>query len=96
VTAIGDVLFTPPVLLDLGCGTLRAGLDELTDTEWAATCAAAVANAGQMVLEKAPQDFKAKHDVFGPARPEWKVMHQIKKALDPNGVYAPGILPGRI
>ncbi|MBM3333606.1 FAD-binding oxidoreductase, partial [Candidatus Sumerlaeota bacterium] len=35
------------------------------------------------------------HDVFGPPRPEWELVHKIKKALDPRRIFAPGRLPGR-
>ncbi len=84
------------VHLDLGCGTLRAALDDLSDPGWKAICAIAAAKNAHVLLEKAPRAFKAAHDVFGPHRPEWRVMHRIKKALDPGGVFSPGQLPGRV
>jgi FAD/FMN-containing dehydrogenase len=34
--------------------------------------------------------------VFGPNRPEWKVMRRIKAILDPKHVFAPGRMPGRV
>ncbi len=96
VVSIGHMVADNPILLDLGCGTLRAGLDDLNDEDWDAILATAAAKGGQVVLEKAPPAFKAGHDVFGTPRPEWRVMHQIKKALDPKGVFCPGTLPGRL
>jgi FAD/FMN-containing dehydrogenase len=47
-------------------------------------------------LEKAPEEFKKRNDVFGTPQPEWKVMHRIKKALDPDNIFAPGCLPGKV
>lgn len=96
VAAAGHVMVKNPVLLDLGCGALRAGLEHIRDEEWDAICAVAADNDGQVILEKAPQTFKARHDVFGMVRPEWQLMHRIKKALDPEGVFAPGTLPGKV
>ncbi len=96
MAAVGPIIPEHPVLLDLGCGTLRAGLDELSDEDWDTICAAARANEGQVILEKAPRIFKAGHDVFGPVRTEWQVMHRIKKAMDPAGVFSPGQLPGKV
>ena len=48
-----------------------------------------------LILEKAPEDFRAKQDVFGPPRPEWKLTHGVKASLDPHGIFSPGCLPGR-
>jgi len=96
VVSVGHLVADNPVLLDLGCGTLRIGLKELNDQDWDAICSAAASKNGQVVLEKASQAFKTKHDVFGPVRPEWEIMHQIKKALDPEGVFSPGTLPGKV
>jgi FAD/FMN-containing dehydrogenase len=48
------------------------------------------------MLEKAPLAFKEQNDVFGKSRPEWKIMHRIKAALDPHHIFAPGRLPGKV
>jgi FAD/FMN-containing dehydrogenase len=47
-------------------------------------------------MEKATVEFKAHNDVFGIDRPEWKVMHRIKDALDPHHIFAPGCMPGKV
>jgi FAD/FMN-containing dehydrogenase len=72
-----------------------AGLGDLSDDNWDRMCAVALGQGGHLILEKAPVQFKKKHDVFGLSRPEWPVMHRIKAALDPQNVFAPGRLPGR-
>ena len=50
---------------------------------------------GHLMLKKAPAEFKKNHDVFGPVRPEWKIMHKVKEALDPHQIFSPGRLPGK-
>jgi FAD/FMN-containing dehydrogenase len=50
---------------------------------------------GHVLLEKAPDEFKQRNDVFGSWRPEWPLMHRVKVALDPHRVFSPGTLPGR-
>jgi len=82
-------------LTDFGCGRATLGLPSLSDEQWAAIVAAADKAGGHVVLEKAPADFKKAHEVFAPARPDWKVMHRLKAALDPHNIFAPGRLPGR-
>ena len=52
--------------------------------------------AGHAVLEKSPDEFKARNDVFGPPRPEWNLMHRVKVILDPKLIFAPGRMPGLI
>ncbi|HUT37639.1 MAG TPA: FAD-linked oxidase C-terminal domain-containing protein [Planctomycetota bacterium] len=83
------------VLLDFGCGRASLGLALLSDEQWAALCSLAAEAGGHVVAEKASAEFKQRHDVFAPERPDWKAMHRLKAALDPHGVFAPGRLPGR-
>ena len=83
------------LLVDFGCGRLTAGVADLGDGEWVSLGLLASKAAGHIVLEQAPADLKSRHDVFGPARPEWQLMHRLKAALDPRGIFAPGRLPGR-
>ena len=90
-----DVLEWPNILLDFGCGRVTAGIAELTDEAWASLCAIAAKLDGHVLLEKAPVEFKKRNDVFGPPRPEWKLMHRLKSALDPRNLFSPGRLPGR-
>ncbi|MDX2502111.1 MAG: FAD-linked oxidase C-terminal domain-containing protein, partial [Deltaproteobacteria bacterium] len=51
---------------------------------------------GHCLLIKAPDDFRKDNDVFGSPRTGWRVMHSIKAALDPDGIFAPGCLPGKV
>jgi FAD/FMN-containing dehydrogenase len=81
--------------VDLGCGRVLAGLAELDGSRWDQLCRAAADADGQVILERAPHEFKRHNDVFGPTRPEWALMHRVKDAVDPHGVFAPGRLPGR-
>jgi FAD/FMN-containing dehydrogenase len=84
------------MLLDFGCGRILAGLDALGNDEWMRLCELIAQFDGHCLLLKAPDDFRKKNDVFGLARKEWKVMHRIKAAMDPDGVFAPGCLPGKV
>jgi glycolate oxidase subunit GlcD len=84
------------IFLDFGCGRLLAGLDELSDDDWAHLGEIIDHHSGHGLLVKAPDDFRQRNDVFGRPRPEWKVMHRIKAALDPDNIFAPGRLPGRV
>jgi FAD/FMN-containing dehydrogenase len=80
----------------MGCGRILAGSDELTGGAWQKIADIATALGGHAILEAAPAEFKADHDIFGPHRSDWKLMHRIKRALDPQGLFAPGRLPGRV
>ena len=82
------------MLVDFGCGRVTAGLSSLSDADWFRLCTLAAELGGYVILERAPYEFKARHDVFGPPRPEWQLMHRLKEALDPHSVLAPGRMPG--
>ena len=84
------------VFLDFGCGRLLAGLDDMSDNEWAHLCDRIHQHNGHGLLIKAPNDFRKQNDVFGRLRPEWKIMHRIKATLDPDNIFAPGSLPGKV
>jgi D-lactate dehydrogenase (cytochrome)/glycolate oxidase len=84
------------VFLDFGCGRVLAGLDDVSDDDWSRLCGKIDQHDGHGVLVKAPDDFRKRNDVFGTPRPEWKVMHRIKAALDPDNIFAPGCLPGKV
>jgi glycolate oxidase subunit GlcD len=84
------------VLLDFGCGRVLAGLEALSNADWARLCEVIDQQGGHGLLMKAPDDFRKENDVFGTPRPEWKVMHRIKAAMDPDNIFAPGALPGKV
>jgi FAD/FMN-containing dehydrogenase len=84
------------VLLDFGCGRILAGLDTLSKDDWMRLCELIDQREGHGLLIKAPDEFRRKIDVFGTPRPEWKVMHRIKAAMDPDNIFAPGCLPGKV
>ena len=84
------------LFLDCGCGRVLAGFENMPDGTWSRLCDLGSQMGGHVVLEKAPDEFKKDHEVFGRARAEWKVMHRIKDALDPHHVFSPGRLPGKI
>ena len=68
---------------------------ELSDDQWSQVSARSDELAGHTILEKAAPEFARRHDLFGPARPDRQLTHQIKAMLDPDSVFAPGRLPGR-
>jgi FAD/FMN-containing dehydrogenase len=84
------------VFLDFGCGRLLAGLDDINDDDWARLCERIDQHDGHGLLLKSPDDFRRRNDVFGTPRMEWKVMHRIKAAMDPDNIFAPGCLPGKV
>jgi len=83
------------VLADFGCGRILSGMDDLGTESWSRLCRAAEEAQGHALLEKAPEAFRREHDVLGPPRSDWPLMHRIKAALDPHRVFAPGRMPGR-
>ena len=84
------------MLVDFGCGRILAGSSEVSDESWQEIGRRIRELAGHAVLEKSPDEFKTRHDVFGSPRPEWDLMHRVKDILDPKHVFAPGRMPGRI
>jgi FAD/FMN-containing dehydrogenase len=85
-----------PMLVDFGFGRILFGCRELTDAAWRDTGERLRELDGHVTLEKAPDEFKERNDVFGPPRPEWPLMHRVKDALDPQHIFAPGKMPGRV
>ena len=81
---------------DMGCGRILVGYDKLTADGWSEIAATVATMGGHAMLEAAPAEFKADHDVYGPEQSAWQLMHRVKRALDPDGVFAPGRLPGRV
>ena len=80
--------------LDIGCGRIFASLNSLDKDAWVTMTQTAIACNGHVQLEKSPESFRREQDVFGGTpRPEWRMMHKIKKALDPGSLFAPGRLP---
>ena len=100
VADITDALDGRPVqsgmLLDFGCGRILAGLEALGNDDWIRLGELIAQRDGHCQLIKAPDDFRKGNDVFGSPRTGWKVMHSIKAAMDPDGVFAPGCLPGKV
>jgi FAD/FMN-containing dehydrogenase len=84
------------MLADFGCGRITAGAAAVDAGVWSELCRLTAREGGHAILGKAPDEFKQDCDVFGPTRPEWKVMHRIKDILDPKHVFAPGRMPGRV
>ena len=95
VPGAGSALEGANLLLDFGCGRVLAACSCLADGAWPRFCSVAGDCGGHAILEKAPAEFKGLYDVFGPARPEWRILHQVKEALDPHNIFAPGRMPGR-
>jgi glycolate oxidase subunit GlcD len=91
-----DALPDSTVLVDFGCGRIRAGAPgELSEQAWPRLSELVGEGDGHLVLERAPTVFKRGREVFAPVRKSWNVMHRLKDALDPKGTFAPGRLPGR-
>jgi glycolate oxidase subunit GlcD len=94
--SLNNLLPKAKLFLDAGCGRILAGFEDLQDAIWSRICDLGNRLDGHVIIEKAPVDFKKRHDVFGTDRPEWKVMHRIKATLDPHNIFSPGRLPGKV
>ncbi|MHC4405180.1 MAG: FAD-binding oxidoreductase [Planctomycetota bacterium] len=81
-------------VVDFGCGRILAAVEELTESTWEGLCSAAAQTRGHAVLERAPAGFRGRVGLFGPPRADWPVMHRVKAALDPHGVFVSARLPG--
>ncbi len=95
ISAGREALGGASVLADFGCGRITVAAATLTADAWLGLCEITEEKKGHVILEKAPEEFARRHDVFGPARADWQVTHRIKAELDPHNVFAPGRLPGR-
>ncbi len=84
------------MVLDVAGGRIYAGFDALTGGQWSAIDGLTIKYKGHCKLLKAPDEFAKEHDLFGASRPDWRLSHLIKNALDPDNVFAPGALPGRV
>ena len=82
-------------LLDVAGGRIYAGFEALSDAHWNQIDALSNKSKGHCRLLKAPEAFARENDLFGSSRPDWRLSHLIKNALDPESVFAPGALPGR-
>jgi D-lactate dehydrogenase (cytochrome)/glycolate oxidase len=96
VTFLSSRLTDAKMFLDFGCGRILAGFEVMQADEWRQICDFGDQRGGHVLMEKAPVEFKKHNDVFGTTRPEWKIMHRIKAALDPHNIFAPGRLPGKV
>jgi glycolate oxidase subunit GlcD len=88
----------PPteVFLDVAGGRIYAGFEALTGSQWSDLDGMARKYKGHCKLLKATEEFRKEHDLFGSSRPDWRLSHLLKNALDPDNVFAPGALPGRV
>ena len=93
---LGQQAGSGPQLVDFGFGRILFGCRDLTAAAWREIGQRMQAIDGHVALEKAPDEFKERNDVFGPSRPEWPLMHRVKDALDPQRIFAPGKMPGRV
>jgi FAD/FMN-containing dehydrogenase len=96
VSRLSPIARPAELLLDAAHGRVYAGFDALTGEQWQKIDALAASCKGHCRLLKAPESFAGEHDLFGASRPEWRLSHLVKQALDPHKVFAPGALPGRI
>ncbi len=82
--------------IDFGCGRIFSAMESLDQDQWISLAHKLMSHEGHVQLEKAPESFCREQDVFGGIpRPEWALMHKIKKAMDPESIFAPGRMPGK-
>ena len=94
--ALDKTLSLSQSLLDSGNGRIYAGINDLSDEQWRKLCEVAARHEGHVILEKAPDGFRKNNDVFGLTNPAWKLMHRLKIELDPDSLFSPGQLPGKV
>jgi len=88
--AVQENLPDAALLIDFGCGRIIGASSQLTADAWARWGELARNSRGHVLLEKSPVDFARHCDVFGLPSDDWPLVHRIKAALDPHGVFAPG------
>jgi len=93
---LGQVVTPTGTLLDAGGGRVHAGFSALNGDQWSDIDKLTTKLKGHCRLLRAPEEFARQHDLFGSSRPDWRLSHMIKNALDPNNVFAPGALPGKV
>jgi glycolate oxidase len=96
VNEMGKIAQSSRLLLDVAGGRIYAGMESLSAEQWAKLDSLVSRCQGHGRLIKAPADFAKENDMFGSSRPEWRLSHLIKKALDPESLFSPGTLPGRV
>jgi glycolate oxidase FAD binding subunit len=84
-----------------GSGIVRAHLEAPGDlarlgAELTSLRAEAQAAEGNLILTRCPAERKAELGVWGTPRPDWRIMEQLKQALDPEAVLNPGRFVGKI
>jgi glycolate oxidase subunit GlcD len=82
--------------VDFASGCIWAAFDTMDAANWRLLTQMAARHQGHALLLKATAEFKQAHDVFGPPRTGWSIMHRIKAALDPHHIFCPGRMPGRV
>ena len=94
--ALGEVLPVSRIFADFGCGRILAGVDDLSNEQWSGAYSLADNHDGHILLEKAPDEFRKDNDVFGLPNAAWNILHKIKAELDPDNIFSPGRLPGKV
>ncbi|HEY8345926.1 MAG TPA: FAD-binding oxidoreductase [Symbiobacteriaceae bacterium] len=84
------------IIAHAGSGSLFVYGQDPNPEALSAMVSRAASLGGGAVLEAAPPEVKQAVGVWGPPRPEWRLMRQIKEALDPGGVLNPGRFVGGI
>ncbi len=96
ISRLGRIAKPSELILDVAGGRIHAGFSALSGDQWSDIDKLTGTFKGHCRLLKAPEEFGGQHDLFGSSRPDWRLSHMIKNALDPNRVFAPGALPGRV
>ncbi len=96
VEQLSQIAKASDMLLDVAGGRIHVGFASLTDEGWAKIAGLSAKCQGHCRLLKATETFARTNDLFGSSRPDWRLSHRIKNALDPAHVFAPGALPGRV
>jgi len=84
------------LLIDFGCGKIWAGAAAVEAASWTGFCRDMERMEGHSFFLKATDAFRNTADMFGPPRPEWKILYRVKDILDSRHVFSPGSLPGRV
>lgn len=82
--------------LDFGNGRALVGMETMAGNDWLKLADLSAEQGGHAFMEKATGRFKKENDVFGRSRPEWDIMHTLKRVLDPGNIFSPGRLPGNV